>query len=126
MVKSVKNKACQTAVSPHLKLKNLQAKVFNFNFLVFSFIVSLPLLNCIHNAICLNTDTNAKKENRKSVIPSIFTKSPKNKKVKAEEPLSGEEKDSVMADTLNSKLWGDCLDVCEKQGKKVNIHNIMS
>ncbi|XP_032527455.2 E3 ubiquitin-protein ligase UHRF1-like [Danaus plexippus] len=69
-------------------------------------------------------DTNPKKENRKSVIPSIFTKSPKNKKVKAEEPLSGEEKDSVMADTLNSKLWGDCLDVCEKQGKKEFIEHV--
>ncbi|XP_041987386.1 E3 ubiquitin-protein ligase UHRF1-like [Aricia agestis] len=60
-------------------------------------------------------------------IPAMFTKSPKSKekqKGKKEMDLSVEEKDKIEADTLNSKLWTECLDVCKNQGKKEFIEHL--
>lgn len=54
-------------------------------------------------------------------IPAMFTKSPKSKKKEKEETdLSTEEKEVIEADTLNTKLWAECLDVCKTKGKKVS------
>lgn len=37
---------------------------------------------------------------------------------KSESVLTSEERDAIKADTLNSKLWGECLAVCDSWGKK--------
>lgn len=59
-------------------------------------------------------------------IPNMFIKSPKSKK-KDESGLSPEERASIVADTLNNKLWDECLQICETQGKKVfnNVDQII-
>lgn len=49
----------------------------------------------------------------------MFTRSPRSKNKKEENVLTLDEKEAIDSDTLNSKLWGECLRVCEKQGKKV-------
>ncbi|KAG6459380.1 hypothetical protein O3G_MSEX011347 [Manduca sexta] len=48
-------------------------------------------------------------------IASLF--SPKKAK-EVESVLSAEEQEAIKADTLNSKLWGECLAVCNTRGKK--------
>ncbi|CAH0703679.1 unnamed protein product [Spodoptera exigua] len=61
--------------------------------------------------------TNSPKTN----IASIFLKSPKRKspqKKDTESKLSEEEMAAIKADTLNEKLWSECLIVCEARGKK--------
>lgn len=55
----------------------------------------------------------------KSKIPSMFTRSPRSKNKKEENVLTLDEKEAIDSDTLNTKLWGECLRICEKQGKKV-------
>uniref|UniRef100_A0A2H1V1V5 SFRICE_013827 n=1 Tax=Spodoptera frugiperda TaxID=7108 RepID=A0A2H1V1V5_SPOFR len=57
----------------------------------------------------------------KTNIASIFLKSPNRKsprKKDTESKLSEEEMAAVKADTLNEKLWSECLVVCEARGKK--------
>ncbi|KAH9643541.1 hypothetical protein HF086_016748 [Spodoptera exigua] len=64
--------------------------------------------------------TNSPKTN----IASIFLKSPKRKspqKKDTESKLSEEEIAAIKADTLNEKLWSECLIVCEARGKKACI-----
>lgn len=51
-------------------------------------------------------------------IPSMFTKSPKSKNAD-NTSLSPDEKAVIEADTLNEKLWDECLEVFKKQGKQV-------
>ncbi|XP_047544031.1 E3 ubiquitin-protein ligase UHRF1-like [Vanessa atalanta] len=60
----------------------------------------------------------------KTKIPSMFTKSPKSNKKKKENGLTSDEKKAIESDTLNAKLWGECLDICEKQGKKEFIEHV--
>ncbi|XP_045458310.1 E3 ubiquitin-protein ligase UHRF1-like [Melitaea cinxia] len=60
----------------------------------------------------------------KSKIPSMFTRSPRSKNKKEENVLTLDEKEAIDSDTLNSKLWGECLRVCEKQGKKEFIEHV--
>ncbi|CAG4977879.1 unnamed protein product [Colias eurytheme] len=38
--------------------------------------------------------------------------------------LSSEQKKAINSDTLNAKLWAECIDVCEKQGKKEFIEHV--
>lgn len=66
-------------------------------------------------------------ENRESNGTSIFMKSPgskKNKSIDATVKSEGKseltlaEREAIQADTLNSKLWNECLVVCDTRGKK--------
>ncbi|CAH1647903.1 unnamed protein product [Spodoptera littoralis] len=57
----------------------------------------------------------------KTFIASIFLKSPNRKsprKKDTESKLTEEEMAAIKADTLNDKLWNECLTVCEVRGKK--------
>ncbi|CAG4983934.1 unnamed protein product [Parnassius apollo] len=64
----------------------------------------------------------------KKKIPNIFdVKSPKNKKITEEDTesaLSPEEKEAVDSDTLNCKLWKECLTVCHSGGKKEFVEHV--
>ncbi|CAB3258852.1 unnamed protein product [Arctia plantaginis] len=72
------------------------------------------------------TKKKAPVESPKGKIASIFTKSPvakkqengKNTKSEANSVLTTEEREAILADTLNSKLWNECLIVCDTRGKK--------
>lgn len=62
------------------------------------------------------------KSPNKSILNMFNIKSPNNKKKAkkdADSVLNSEEKQAIEADVLNKKLWGECLEVCEKSGKKV-------
>ncbi|XP_075990910.1 E3 ubiquitin-protein ligase UHRF1-like [Anticarsia gemmatalis] len=60
-------------------------------------------------------------ESPKGKIASIFMKSPPKKvkpKKEVESGLTAEEREAIAADTLNNKLWDECLIVCDTRGKK--------
>ncbi|KAM3968509.1 E3 ubiquitin-protein ligase UHRF1 [Aphomia sociella] len=66
-------------------------------------------------------------ESPKVKIPSMFTmKSPKVKEQKAKEAnaLSAEEMEAIKADTLNAKLWEECLVVSDTRGKREFIEYV--
>ncbi|CAG9782394.1 unnamed protein product [Diatraea saccharalis] len=64
-------------------------------------------------------------ESPKTKIASIFNMSPKNKKQqKVDSVLSAEEMEFVKADTLNTKLWDECLEVCNEKGKKEFVEHV--
>lgn len=66
-------------------------------------------------------------ESPKGKIASIFTRSPgakkkengKTTKSEANNGLTTEEREAILADTLNSKLWNECLIVCDTRSKRV-------
>lgn len=54
-------------------------------------------------------------------IPDMFkkaTKSPKAKETNVS-GLSPEEMDIIKGDSLNTKLWTECIEICKQQGRKV-------
>ncbi|CAH2985650.1 unnamed protein product [Chilo suppressalis] len=65
-------------------------------------------------------------ESPKAKIPSIFNiKSPKSKKEqKVDTILSTEERDAIKSDTVNAKLWEECLEVCNAKGKKEFVEHV--
>ncbi|XP_063837600.1 E3 ubiquitin-protein ligase UHRF1-like [Ostrinia nubilalis] len=66
-------------------------------------------------------------ESPKAKIPSIFNiKSPKSaKKAKdADSGLSAEERDVVKEDSLNVKLWEECIEICDAKGKKEFVEHV--
>ncbi|XP_013184973.1 E3 ubiquitin-protein ligase UHRF1 [Amyelois transitella] len=65
-------------------------------------------------------------ESPSAKIPSMFTKSPKPKEKKPKEgdSLSAEEKEAIKADSLNNKLWTECLQVLETGGKREFVEHI--
>ncbi|XP_050683115.1 E3 ubiquitin-protein ligase UHRF1-like isoform X2 [Leptidea sinapis] len=57
-------------------------------------------------------------------IPAMFLKSPKLKKAENINSLSPAERDAIKADTLNYKLWEECVEVYEKKGRKEFVEHV--
>lgn len=61
-------------------------------------------------------------ESPKGKITAMLNKSnevTKSHQKKPEPSLSNAELEAIKADTLNSKIWGECLEIIENHGKKV-------
>lgn len=72
------------------------------------------------------TDIKATPKNK---IANAFSKGRDKKKLADNKlvtsSLSAEEKEAIQADTLNSKLWDECCEVCETKGRQEFVESVM-